>query len=98
MAWNQSWDDFFRQTVSFEWKHPIFVMSQVHSWVFTWNAELRNFDFQKIVEPYTAFQELSMWVGAQARPERPIVEISDEVRLEAHGFDKKFSFRKPKSK
>lgn len=57
---------------------------------------LKSIDFVKALDPFTAFQELSMFVGGvMARPDRPIVEITDNKVVAAkHGFDE-WSFRKP---
>lgn len=85
-----------------EFLHPVFVLKHIH-WstrkpVFTWNAQLKEFSFEHIVDPYTAYQSIYQFLASLAAPEPKMVETSDEVRLEAHGFDAKFSFRKPKKK
>ena len=60
------------------------------------NPCLKDFNFYKCVDPYTAFQELSMFIGGIMGGKSPImVEISDEDRISMHGFDK-WSFRKMK--
>lgn len=53
--------------------------------------------FQSAIDPYTAFQELSMWVGGTLATNGPhTVTITDNnIKIAKHGFDK-FSFRKPK--
>jgi hypothetical protein len=53
--------------------------------------------FAKVVDPYAAFQELSMWVGGVLpKPGNPMVEIvDDKIKLAKHGFDK-WTFRKKK--
>lgn len=61
------------------------------------NEQLKQYDFQKIVDPYTAFQEVQMFLSNVALPEKPIPEIDDVTLAQAKGFDK-FSFRKDKSK
>lgn len=60
--------------------------------------DLRRVEFMKAVDPYTAFQELSMWVGGVLAGESPkTVTIKDNnVLIENHGFDKVFSFRGPR--
>jgi hypothetical protein len=47
--------------------------------------------FQKALDPYQAFQNLSQWVGGVLSGEgRPMVKITDEkVILGKHGFDKR---------
>lgn len=62
-----------------------------------WNESLKEYEFYRILEPYTAFQELQMFMSNQAMPEKPIPTPSDEVLAEIKGFDR-YSFRKDKSK
>ena len=61
------------------------------------NPELKPFGFAPVVDPYTAVQELQMYIGNQlahdSHPEMPVG--SDRVIAESKGFDK-YSFRKPK--
>jgi len=57
---------------------------------------LGKMGFARKLDPFTAFQELSMWVGGVLpRPGNPMVEISDEKTMVAkHGMDE-WSFRTP---
>jgi hypothetical protein len=59
---------------------------------------LRKIGFQKALDPYTAFQELSMWIGGVLGGTSPeTVTIKDDrVLIENHGFDNRFSFRGPR--
>ncbi len=59
---------------------------------------LKQIGFAKALDPYTAFQELSMWIGGVLGGTSPeIVTIKDDKTLiEGHGFDNKFSFRGPR--
>ena len=50
-----------------------------------------------VVDPYTAFQEIAMFLGGMAMPLKPIPHLSDEIIAASKGFDK-YSFRKDKSK
>lgn len=60
------------------------------------NRCLKNMDFYKIVDPFTAFQELSMFIGGVMGGKSPsMIEVTDKDRIAKHGFDK-FSFRKEK--
>ncbi len=63
------------------------------------NPLLRSWEFFKVVDPWTAFQEISMYVGGVLNgPTMPVPSISDDVMVEIKGFDK-WSFRKePKTK
>lgn len=61
---------------------------------FVLNRELKDLEFYRIMDPYHAFQELSMWIGGVLiGPERPMITVSNEVKIHKHGFDK-WSFRK----
>lgn len=63
------------------------------SWKFDTDG-LKALGFAKALDPYTAYQELSMWVGGVlANPERPTAELSDEDKIAKRGFDE-WSFRK----
>jgi len=60
------------------------------------NKCLKDIDFYKIVNPFNAFQELSMFIGGVMGGKSPImIEVTDKDRIAKHGFDK-FSFRKEK--
>jgi hypothetical protein len=58
---------------------------------------LKEYDFPRVMDPFTLFQELSMFVGGVLpRNPNPMVEITDDkVKVAKHGFDK-WSFRKHK--
>lgn len=58
------------------------------------NPCLNDLGFQKTVDPWTLFQEMSMYVGGVLkRQDAMLCEISDKDRIAQHGFDK-WSFRK----
>ena len=56
---------------------------------------LKDYGFPKAIDPYTLFQEISMFVGGVIpRNPNPMVEITDDtVKLAKHGFDK-WTFRR----
>ena len=56
---------------------------------------LKDINFQKIVDPFTAYQELEMWLGGVIGQNPEPAEVSDAVKIQQHGFDK-WSFRKHK--
>lgn len=62
------------------------------------NPNLRSYEFYKLFDTVSAFQELEMYLGGLASPEKPIPYIPDEVMIEAKGFDRRYSFRKDASK
>jgi hypothetical protein len=74
---------------------PVFVAvrSGENGWI-EYNALLRSVEFYRVMEPYTAFQEVSMYMGNMAMPEKPIPQLDDVTLAESKGFDKKWSFRR----
>jgi hypothetical protein len=79
-------------------KSPIFVgMTSDHERVVKFNCLLKDFQFYRVFDAYSAFQEIQMWMSNQAVPLKPIPKISDKDMVTAKGFDK-YSFRKDKSK
>lgn len=81
---------------------PIFVASV--SWVanthglstfkIVYNACLKELQFFRVIDTFTAFQELQMFLGAMAQPNKPIPNVSDKDMVSIKGFDE-WSFRKP---
>jgi hypothetical protein len=61
------------------------------------NPCLRPYQFFKVKDTYTAFQDLAMFVSNMANPEKPIPTISNADMIYAKGFDKN-SFRKDRTK
>jgi hypothetical protein len=65
---------------------------------FTVNCDnLKDLQFYKVKDAFTAFQEISMFVGGVLpREGNPMASIADEeVRIHKAGFDAKTSFRHP---
>ena len=59
------------------------------------NPVLKDCDFIRVVDPYTAFQEISMFLGGVLGVGTPeIVEVSDKTKAYKHGMDST-SFRTP---
>lgn len=62
--------------------------------IFYVNAVLKPYEFYKVFDTFTAFQEIQMFIGGVlTNPEQNMVNISNESRIKKHGFDK-WSFRK----
>jgi hypothetical protein len=81
-----------------KWNTPCFVFRRSLGDRFEYQIEinpcLREYNFAKIRDPFSAHQELYMFVsGVLNQPERPMVAISDSDKIHKHGFDK-YSFRK----
>lgn len=64
------------------------------------NCELKRYDFYKLFDAYTAFQELCMYVDGQlAYPGNMTIEIEDKYKIAGKGFDPVYGFRtRPKGK
>jgi hypothetical protein len=58
------------------------------------HPRLADIQFFKCLSPWEAYQELSMYLGNLAAPDRVPVQVADKDRIAQHGFDK-WSFRKP---
>jgi hypothetical protein len=58
---------------------------------------LKDFEFYRKIDTYTAFQELAMFWGGLAQPNRPIPDVTDKDMVTAKGFNK-WSFRKEPTK
>lgn len=61
------------------------------------NGILKDLDFMRQFDPYQAFQEVSMFLGNMAMPEKVIPHVDDKTMAGAKGFDK-WSFRKEPTK
>lgn len=61
-------------------------------------SNLEKYDFQKIIDPYQAFQKIEMFLSSLAAPNKPIPAVSNEDMIEAKGFNLKTSFRKESTK
>ena len=62
-----------------------------------YNGCLKDLEFYRVFDPFSAFQEIAMFLGGMAMPLKPIPHLSDEIIAASKGFDK-YSFRKDKSK
>ena len=86
-----------------EYKTPIFVFdgdsrSPRKDNAFFVNPILKDYEFYKVVDAFTAFTELQMFIGGVLGVgEKEIVEIEDKYKIPQHGFDK-WSFRREPSK
>lgn len=77
-----------------ELESPYFVYDQTERRLII-NPSLRKLSFFKVKDPFTAYQDIDMFVGGVLGGNCPnMIEISDEIRKEKHGFDK-WSFKTP---
>lgn len=63
---------------------------------FIYAPRLKDIEFQRVLDPYTAFQELDMYIGGILPDIKPVEDIADKYKIQQHGFDNKWSFRKHK--
>jgi len=86
--------DLFRKN-----KTPIFVYdTEKRDDVFIVNANLKDYEFYRVIDAFTAFTELQMFIGGVlGTGEKEIIEVEDRYKIGQHGFDK-WSFRKEPSK
>jgi hypothetical protein len=90
----------FVQDLFIEYNVPYFKFDQSHRTFFlNTNPCLKDISFASILDPYTTFQEIDMFIGntltALTDPKMPVG--GDKVVAESKGFDK-YSFRKDKKK
>ena len=95
----QSWIQFFEQKSSalameltVELELPVLLVPG-HNKTLTLNPTLADLQFFRKMSPEQAYQELDMFLGNLARPDRVPVELEDKYRIPQHGFDA-MSFRK----
>ncbi|MDO8640104.1 MAG: hypothetical protein Q7R33_01010 [Nitrosarchaeum sp.] len=86
--------------VSIGLKTPVILMK--HSYenedriVYVKDPFLKEYNFVKVLDPFTMYQTLSMFVGNfLIEQSKPIWPISDNLKAQSKGFDK-YSFRKRK--
>jgi len=61
------------------------------------NPCLKGLEFYKQMDPFMAFQEIEMYIsGVLGIDSQKTLEVSDKSKIEGHGFDYKWSFRKEK--
>ncbi len=74
---------------------PIFVAryDRTNDMSITYNERLEPLGFVRMFDPYTAFQEIYMFMCNLAVPQKPIPKVSDADMVTAKGFNK-WSFRK----
>lgn len=82
-----------------EYKVPVFVTinNRTDRWnkppIIILNPCLKDYEFFKVKNPFSAFQEISMYIsGVLGMVQQPVVEVSEAVKVAQHGFDK-WSFR-----
>lgn len=76
-----------------EYNIPIMLLDTYGSRLIL-NPRLLDYQVQKVIDPWTAFQEIEMYAGGVLKRQDVMTStISDKDRIAQHGFDK-WSFRK----
>ena len=83
-------------------KHcPVFIVNYSRPrWMevaITYNGCLRDVEFYRLFDTFTAYQEIEMFLNNMASPQKEMPVVPDETNAESHGFDK-WSFRKEPAK
>ena len=98
-------DNFDDNYLFIKYKTPIFVINlkqALHTFIYDYsgspliiNPVLKDIGFQKVVDSWTTFQEIQMFIsGVLGTGENDTIEVSEDVKIKQHGFDK-WSFRRP---
>jgi hypothetical protein len=74
---------------------PIILIKKTYEGLYNiHNPRLNVIEFQKVVDPYTAFMELDMFLsGVLGKTGGDMVTISDKDKIDKHGFDMQYGFR-----
>jgi hypothetical protein len=67
--------------------------------VFIINPNLSDYEFFSVVDSFTAFQEIQMFMGGVlGMGEKEIIEVADKYKIGQHGFNKWSFRREPENK
>ena len=91
----QDFASFFRK-----YNAPTFIIEGIGYWQerVIVNPMLKEYSFQKVKDPFTAFQDIYLYIsGVLGNEMEKITEISDKYKIKQHGFFE-YSFKKLPSK
>lgn len=80
---------------------PIFVWEKDHKCDLIINPRLKEFMFARVFDPYTAFQEVQMYISGVlgVGSDGSDIVMTEKQKVQQHGFDAKYGFRtRPKKK
>jgi hypothetical protein len=90
--------NFLDNEVFLQYKCPTWIVELGRNRTGLINPKLKDYGFERIKDPFTAFQEISMYLSNILVEQKEVVKIEDKFRIEQHGFDPKISFRQEKKK
>ena len=86
----------------------VFREHQIPIWVMNYNSgkekngianpKLKDFQFERIKDSNTAFQDISMYLANILVEQKEVASVEDKYRIQQHGFDLKESFRNTKKR
>jgi hypothetical protein len=82
--------------IHFKYKSPILLyLESENEPVLIVNPCLKDYAIQKVIDPYSAFQEIDMFLGGVLGSiEKDGPPMTDVQKVSSHGMDPKWSFRK----
>lgn len=90
-SFNHGYNIFLNKTFDYDEPIVIFPPDQIVEKII--NGNLGDIHFQKIKDPYTAFQEINQFITNRANPEPFVPELTNKDKISSKGFDLKYSFR-----
>ena len=94
----RSWATYCEESKNYRVKDEVFIhyrspILAIERDTLRVNPNLKSFGFHSVMDPYTAYQELSMFMdNNMAQQLDPIPKMTDELKVHAHGFNQ-WSFR-----
>jgi len=95
--WNEKYNHQVTTEIFIALKSPIFIIKPMRfpdenpprmGSKIEVNPNLADLNFQRVVEPYTAYQEVDMFLGNQLVGNfEPMPDFGDELKRDAHGMD-----------
>jgi len=101
---HKTWEDFtskfnfnLSSNIFRELNSPIYLLEKFRfKFILTVNPLLKDYNFQSQVDPYTAYQELEIYLGNDlVNQVDPNINMTDELKRDAKGFDN-WSFKRHK--
>lgn len=77
-----------------KYRTPVYFIGN-NGAIFVKDAILKKTGFISVMDPYTAYQEISMFLGDRLRlRDKPMTDVKDKYKIASHGYDIKKSFRR----
>lgn len=97
--WDKSHKEYNSPVLLFKNKRYDVNLKNKSNSVLVVNPKLSDFNFAKIIDPYSAIQKIDMYLNNQLASDKMTpIEVSDKVMQHSKGFDHKYSFKKEPTK